>query len=88
MDFSSFAEGPLLWSVFLIFLGGIIAKLSFFCICYYKKQQGSQFPMEIYPRYSGTLFCTISWCSYQKTPLRDIAIYLSLVLVCGTRLAC
>jgi Pyruvate/2-oxoacid:ferredoxin oxidoreductase delta subunit len=30
MDFSSFAEGPLLWSVFLIFLSGIIGKLSFF----------------------------------------------------------
>jgi len=32
MDFSVFAEGPLLWIVFLLFLAGVTARLVFFGI--------------------------------------------------------
>jgi len=32
MDLSSFAEGPLLWIVFILFLAGVTARLSFFGI--------------------------------------------------------
>lgn len=44
MDFSSFAEGPLLRSVFLIFLGGIIIKLSYFVYAIKKNSKGHNSP--------------------------------------------
>jgi hypothetical protein len=42
MDFSSFAEGPLLWIVFLLFLAGVSARLVFFGIKIVTSPKGGQ----------------------------------------------
>ena len=55
MDFSLFAEGPLLWIVFILFLAGVTARLSFFGIKIITSPKGEQsgwgFTMPIFGRF-------------------------------------
>jgi formate hydrogenlyase subunit 6/NADH:ubiquinone oxidoreductase subunit I len=55
MDFSLFAEGPLLWIVFLLFLAGVSARLVFFGIKIVASPKGDQgrwiFAMPIFGRF-------------------------------------
>jgi len=55
MDFSLFAEGPLLWIVFLLFLVGVSARLVFFGIKIFTSSKGEQarwaFAMPLFGRF-------------------------------------
>lgn len=55
MDFSLFAEGPLLWIVFILFLAGVTARLLFFGIKIITSPKGEQsrwgFTMPIFGRF-------------------------------------
>ena len=55
MDFSTFAEGPLLWIVFILFLAGVSARIVFFGIKIVTSPKGEQsgwgFTMPIFGRF-------------------------------------
>ena len=75
MDFGSFAEGPLLWIVFLVFLVAIIARLGFFVYQITANSGDRRFRWGYIPATFGRLFVPFHMAVIKK-PLYAVLRYI------------
>jgi NAD-dependent dihydropyrimidine dehydrogenase PreA subunit len=75
MDFYSFVEGPLLWFAFLLFIAGIVSRLTFFSLAVFKSSKDKEFKLGYRVATFGRLFLPFHRAALHK-PLYSILRYI------------
>ena len=75
MDFYSFVEGPLLWFAFLLFIAGIVSRLTFFSLAVVRSSKEKQFKLGYQAATFGRLFLPFHRAALHK-PLYSILRYI------------